>query len=762
MNEHFNTRRSEPATRHPAKPAAGCPPRPRSGRTVAQLARNSSWTEFDYDELLEPVRFSFALDRRSFVQMLGAGVLVTAVGAPTLGQQRGRGRGGFFGGPPPALSARIHFGDDDTITVLSGKVDGGQGARSEIAQAAAEELRVPLNKIRVELGDTSLCPNDGTTAGSGTTPRTIPAVRQAAAAIRELLVEHAAREWNIEPGAVEAREGKVTHAASNRSLSYADVAKDEALAERLAQQPSADIKLTPATEWQVLGKDHPATTARDKVLGRYQFPSDIKRPGTLYGRVLRSPKYRAKLLSVDLAPAKAMEGVIVVQDGQFIAVAAPTAFAARKAIEAIAKTAKWEDEPMPSSDELYDYLREHAEEVRVSPFKDEVAKAAKSLEATYTIAYVQHAPLEPRTAAAEWQSSQRAGPSSAPSDIQLTVWTATQNPFGVRGELAQAFRLPEDAVRVIVPDFGSGYGGRHTGECAIEAARIAKTAQKPIMLRWTREEEFTWAYFRPAAVIDMEASLHANGRLASWRHININAGGNSIETPYSVALVAESAVGSKPPLRHGAYRALASTGNSFARESFMDEMAAAAGADPLEFRLAHLDDPRLRPVLEEAAKRFNWAERAKKKQPNRGVGLACSLDKGSYVACCAEVEVDRAANEIHVRHVCQVFDCGPVLNPDNLRSQMEGAIIQGLGPALREEMKFMDGEITNASFVRYRVPHFKQVPTIEVHALNRKDVDPVGAGETPIIAIAPAIGNAVFNATGIRLRSMPMKLSGDA
>jgi isoquinoline 1-oxidoreductase len=338
------------------------------------------------------------------------------------------------------------------------------------------------------------------------------------------------------------------------------------------------------------------------------------------------------------------------------------------------------------------------------------------------------------------------------------VWTATQNPFGVRGELARAFRLAEEDVRVIVPDFGSAYGGKHTGECAIEAARIAKTAGKPVMLRWTREEEFTWAYFRPAAVIDVEASFESENRLATWYHLNINSGGSSIDSPYNVPQKRSQSVGSRAPLRHGSYRALASTANSFARESFMDELASAAGADPLEFRLAHLTDRRLRAVLEESAQRFNWAERVKNREANRGVGLACSIDKGSFVACCAEVEVDRTRNEIHVLHVCEAFDCGPVMNPDNLRNQIEGAIIMGLGPALREEMQFTDGEIKNASFVRYRVPHFKDVPTIETHAMNRQDVEAAGAGETPIIAIAPAIGNAVFHAIGVRIRTMPLKL----
>jgi isoquinoline 1-oxidoreductase len=712
--------------------------------------RNPVLTDVDYDELLEPVRFSFALDRRSFVQMLGAGVLVTAVGVPALGQRRGgRGRGGrgggFRGGPPPALSARIHFADDGTITVLSGKVDGGQGARGELAQAAAEELRVPFDMVRVELADTSRCPNDGSSAGSRTTPSTVPSVRLAAAAIRQLLLDRAAEKWSIKADALEFKNGKITHAESNRSLTYAEVARDDALVERLAQQTPSEAPLTPRSDWKVLGTAQHAPAARDKVLGRHQYPSDIKRPGMLYGAVLRSPKYRAKLTSADLESAKKMEGVVAAKDGEFVGVAAPTAFAARQAIEAVSKTAQWADEPIPASAELYDYLRQNADGgMPENPFAEEVAKAAKSLRATYTVAYVQHAPLEPRTAVAEW------------ADGKLSVWTATQNPFGVRGELASAFRLDEDSVRVIVPDFGSGYGGKHTGECAVEAARIAKATGKPVMLRWTREEEFTWAYFRPAAVIDMEASLDTKNRLATWFHVNVNAGGNSIDSPYNIAKKQSRSVNSKPPLRHGSYRALASTGNSFARESFMDEMAAAAGIDPLEFRLAQLDDSRLRAVLETAARQFHWPRR--NKEPNRGVGLACSIDKGSYVACCAEVEIDRARNEIHVLHVCEAFDCGPVMNPDNLRNQVEGAIIQGLGPALREEMQFADGAIENASFVRYRVPHFKDVPTIEVQAMNRQDVEAAGAGETPVIVIAPAIGNAVFNATGIRIRSMPLKL----
>ncbi|MFO0789783.1 MAG: molybdopterin cofactor-binding domain-containing protein [Pirellulales bacterium] len=713
-------------------------------RNPKSVIRNS--VDVDYDELIEPLHFSFALDRRSFVQVLGAGVLITAIGRPVLAQRRGGGGGGFFGGPPAPLAARIHFADDGMITVFSGKVDAGQGARVAIAQAAAEELRVPFERVTMVLGDTALCPNDGVTAGSQTTPRTIPAVRQAAAAIRKLLTEHAAEKWSVDAAAIEVAEGKLK--AAGKEATYFELAKDEALTKRLGEPAGDDAKLTPTTEWRTLGVAHPATTARDKITGKHEYPSDTKRPDMMYGCVLRPTKYGAKLTDVDLAPLKSMKEVITVRDGEFMGAVAPTAFAAKQAIEAVAKKAKWGDVEMPNSDELAEYLRKNAEGgVPKNPFAADVAKAAKSLRATYTIPYVQHTPLEPRTALAEW------------ADGKLTVWTSTQNPFGVRKELVDAFRLKDDDVRVMVPDFGSGYGGKHTGEVAVEAARLAQTAKKPVMLRWSREEEFAFAYFRPAAVIDLEASLDDKGKIANWWHVNINAGGNSIESPYDIANKKSQAVGSKPPLRHGAYRALASTGNTFGRESFMDELAAAANADPLGFRLAQLTDPRLRPVLEEAAKRFDWATRSKKKEENHGVGLACSLDKGGFVACCCEVEVDRERGQIRVKHVTEVFDCGPVLNPENLRNQMQGAITMGLGPALFEEVQFKDGEITNGNLREYRVPKFRDVPTIDVHALNRTDVDPAGAGETPIIAIAPAIGNAVFHATGIRLRNLPLKFS---
>jgi isoquinoline 1-oxidoreductase subunit beta len=626
-------------------------------------------------------------------------------------------------------------------------VEAGQGARAELSEAAAEELRVPVSRIQLVLADTSLVPDDGITAGSGSTPRTVPAVRHGAAAAREALITFAAQRWSVDRSLIQVQDGKASSAASQAKLSYADLASDADAAKALEQAIPSDVALTSVTEWKVLGKPTPRPNARDIVTGVHQYPSDIARPGMLYGKVLRPPSYGAKLTAVDLAPAQAMKDVVALRDDQFVGVAAPTSFLAEKALDAVAKTAKWDSAPQPSSKELFDYLQKHVQgSVPTNPFADALAQAKQALRQTYQIAYAQHAPLEPRAAVAEW------------ADGKLTVWTGTQNPFGCRSELARAFHLGDDQVRVVVPDFGAGFGGKHTGEAGVEAARLAKAASRPVSLRWTRKEEFTWAYFRPAAVIQIQAGLDDKGSLTSWHFVNINAGGSGVETPYRIAKHRSESVRSDSPLRQGSYRCLAATGNNFARESFMDELAAAAGADPLAFRLAHLDNSRLRPVLETAAQRFGWQESIKKKKPNVGVGLACGTEKGSYVAACAEVEVDSTSKRIAVRRVCQVFDCGAILNPANLLSQVQGAIIMGLGPALREEISFENGEVLNASFRRYQVPRFADVPELDIHLLDRRDHDSAGAGETPIIAIAPAIGNAVFQATGQRLRSMPMRL----
>lgn len=697
------------------------------------------------EEPVDRVPFRFQVARRDFLQLCGAGLLIAVSIDTSPGQDRGRGRGRRSRGGASTVSARLHLSKEGVITVFTGKVECGQGSRAELTQAAAEELRLSPEAVKMIMADTNVVPDDGGTAGSRTTPSTVPAIREGCAAARQVLVAAAARRWNIEAGEIAVENGAAREEGGDRTFSYADLAADEEAATALGRAIPENVELTPMGDWKRLGTSVARPNGRDIVTGRHAYPSDVVRPEMVYGMVLRPPSYGAQLVALDTRAAEAMRGVVVVRDNGFVGVTAPTSREAQQAIAALAEGAEWQAAAHPSSRTLARHLRDHARDMPVNPHEDEMGRASKTLEQTYEAAYVQHCPMEPRAAVAEW------------SDEGLTVWTATQMPFRVKGELVEAFRLPEDRVRVVVPDFGGGFGGKHSGECAVEAARLARAAGKPVQLRWTREEEFTWAYFRPAAVIDAEASLDEDGKLTSWHFVNINSGGNGIESPYRCGKQHTEYVRSEAPLRHGSYRSLAVTANTFAREVFMDELAEAAGQDPLAFRLAHLDEGRLREVLVAATERFDWKTKMNEKAAGHGVGLACGLDKGSVVAACAEVAVTDGA--IEVTHVCQAFECGKILNPDNLEAQVHGAIIMGLGPALWEAMIFEDGKMENATFRRYRVPRFRDVPKLTIHLLDRPDLPSVGAGETPLIVVAPAVANAVFQATGQRLREMPLKLA---
>jgi isoquinoline 1-oxidoreductase len=686
----------------------------------------------------------FTLNRRAFLQTFGAGLLITVTDGLAWGQ-----RGGGRSEQTP-VAARILLNEDGTITAFSGKVDEGQGARTELSQAAAEELRIPVQRVRLVMADTDFVPDDGITAGSRTTPYNVPPMRQAAATARELLTQLAAKQWQVDVAALQVKDGAITNPATRQTLTYADLARSKDLvAEAFAKSVRSDVTLTPVNEWKVMGVSVPKPTFRELVTGVHRYPSDIVRPNMLYGRVLRPPSYGATLESVDLSAAKAMKDVVVVQDGQFVGFAAPSLHQATLAMEAAAKTAAWKTiSHSASSKTVHAYLKEHAQTARPNMRGDvekAFADAARTLSGTYTLAYIQHTPMEPRAGVAEW------------TDGKLTVWAGCDGPYRAKGDLARTFGLSNDHVRAIIPDMGGGFGGKHSAEAAIEAARLAKAAGRPVCVRWTRAEEFTWAYFRPAAVIECKGGLDKDGSLIAWDFTNINAGGSAIDTPYGVANTRIASVGSDSPLAQGAYRCLAATGNNFARESFMDELAAEAGADPLAFRLAHLENQRIRTVLEEAAKRFNWSERRKKVSPELGVGLACGTEKNSVVAACVEVAIDRRHGRITVNEVCEAFECGPIQNPANLTSQIQGCIMMGLGGALSEEIQFENGKILNASFSGYRVPRFRDVPKIDVVLVENKGIPSAGGGETPIIAVAPAVGSAIFAATGVRLRSMPMR-----
>jgi isoquinoline 1-oxidoreductase len=446
-----------------------------------------------------------------------------------------------------------------------------------------------------------------------------------------------------------------------------------------------------------------------------------------------------------------MASVVVVRDGDFVGVAAPSAHEAQRALDAM--HAQWKEVPQISNKEIFSYLKQNAAAKMEDRFRKQkgsvgegLAGAAHRLDATYTVAYIAHAPLEPRAAVAQW------------ADGKLTVWTGTQRPFANRDELADVFHLPESSVRVIVPDTGSAYGGKHTSDAAIEAARLARAAGRPVKVVWTREEEFTWAYFRPAGVIEVKSGISGDGSLCAWEFHNYHSGSSGIETPYVVANQRTEYHAVPLILRSGSYRGLAATANHFARETHIDALASVAKMDPLDFRMKNLSNPRMRAVLEAAAKSFGWPR--KKTQEGQGFGVACGDEKGSYVATFAEIAVDKKSGAVRVVRLVEAFECGAIVNPDGLRNQVVGAMIQGLGGALFEAIEFENGRIKNPHFASYRVPRFRDVPEIEAILLDRKDLPSAGAGETPIMAVAPAIGNAIFDATGVRLNHLPMVPNG--
>jgi len=703
----------------------------------------------------------FEVDRRAFLKTLGGGLLVclwapaaraesaaAATAGPPAGAESGRGGGGRE--LPRELSAWLHVDPDGRVTVFTGKVEVGQNIRTSLAQQVAEELRVPLDAVRMVMGDTALTPWDAGTFGSRTTPTMAPQLREAAATAREMLVDVAAQRWNAPRGTLVADAGRVANPATRQSLGYGELARG--LDPRAAVKAAPTVPLTAATAWKIAGTPAAKVGGRDFVTGRHQYTSDLVRPGMLHGQMLRPAGFQAKLVSLDTSRAERLPGVRIVRDGDFAGAVAPDAWTARRAVAAL--DARWQVPPQPSNRELFDLLRQPAEAgergdagAHVAGSVERAAAAADiRLERTYTVEYIAHAPLEPRAAVAEWEGG------------KLTVWTGTQRPFAVRDELAEAFRIPAEQVRVIVPDTGSAYGGKHTGDAAVEAARLARAAGKPVKLVWTREEEFTWAYFRPAGVIEVRSAARRDGAVLAWEFHNHNSGPAAIGTPYEIANQRIQFHPARSPLRQGSYRGLAATANHFARESHMDELAHAAGIDPLALRLKNLADPRLRAVFEAAAAKFGWGKR--QPAPGRGFGIAGGTEKGSLVATCAEIEVDPEDRRVRLRRVVEAFECGAVVSPNGLRNQVEGAVVQAIGGALFEAVEFENGRIANARFAKYRLPRFTDVPEIDVVLLDRKDLPSAGAGETPLVTLAPAVANAIFAATGIRLRSLPLAPHG--
>jgi len=652
----------------------------------------------------------------------------------------------------PDGGAWVHVGANMAVTAFTGKVDVGQDNRAAFRLLVAEELVIDPGSVRIVQGDTDLCPWDRGTFGSRSLPEAGEWLRRAAAGAREVLRDLAAQRWRSSPDqaapgpGLAVAGGAVTGGPGGARLTFRELLTGLRRLEVLDTEPP----LTPPAAWRIAGHGpghgHEGVAGDvagrlDVVTGARRYASDLVVPNMRYGAVLRPPVRGATLRAADTQVAQEMPGVEVVREGEFIGVTAPDLVTARRAVAAI--TADW-DIPAAIVGPVADYLRAHP--IDSGGWQQPVdhgrgdtgaalAGAATTLEATYTTAYLAHVPLETRAAVAEW------------ADGRLTVWTGNNVPFPLRSRLAGIFGLDTIDVRVIVPPTGGGYGGKH-GDEAIEAARLARATGSPVKVHWSRAEEFQFGYVRPMAVIDIRAGLDSGGSIAAFDLLNVNAGSQGTAFPYVTKSWRLRYQPAASPLVQGPYRALAATANTFARETALDELAHAAGYDPLRFRLDRLADERLAAVLRAAAGRFGW-------DPGRGHGVAVGLEKDGRVATCAEVTVD-ATGIKRVTRIVTAYECGAIVSPATVLSQIEGGTVMALGGALFEQVTLASGHQETRSLAGYRVPRFSDIPDIEVVLVDRPDIPSAGAGETPLIAVAPAIGNAIFAATGRRLRALPL------
>lgn len=678
-----------------------------------------------------------AITRRTFFRLMGSGVAVALtthdlLASSTIGIEQ-----------KPAedtIAAWIHINENGMVTVYTGKVEVGQNIRTSLTQVVAEELRVSVDAIEMIMGDTSLTPYDRGTFGSLTTPNMSPQLRKAAASLREVLIEMAATNWKTSAASVKLQEGKAVH-TNGKSISYSELIKGK----KILKPVNDKVNLTPPDQWKVAGKSIAKINGRHFITGKHKYTSDLKLPGMMYGKVLRAPAYGATLLSADTSKAKSMAGITVVEDKDFIGVVAPDSQTAESALWEI--KAQWKTSPQPSRETIFKWLKDNAQSERSESNKgntDKVFSESKNvLSQTFNVDYIAHAPLEPRAAVAQWEGS------------NLTVWTGSQRPFGVQEELEKQFGIPKANIRVIMPDTGSGYGGKHAGDAAIEAARLAKAAGKPVKVVWTREEEFWWAYFRPAGVIEVKSAVNDEGVITAWEFHNYNSGGAGIRTPYEVENQKIEFHPVESPLRQGSYRGLAATANVFVRECQMNDMASMTKMDAVAFRLKNLKDQRLKNVLEATANAFGWN---KAKPKDHGHGIACAYEKGGYIGTAVEVEVTNG--ELKIIRIVAAFECGKIINPRHLESQVSGGLLQGLGGALFEAVDFREGKIINPSLANYRVPRFKDIPEIEIVLLDRPDISSTGSGEAPMVALAPAIRQAIVDATNKKINQLPLIPNG--
>jgi CO/xanthine dehydrogenase Mo-binding subunit len=682
----------------------------------------------------------------------------------------------------PFLDAWIHIDADGSITVFTGKAELGQGFKTAFQQIAAEELDIQFESLTVITADTHLTANEEYTSGSHSVQDSGTAIQNAAAQARELLLAEAARRLGLPAENLRTENGAVISPDGKR-LGYGELVAAGML--HVQAQPKSKLK-DPAT-FKVIGQPLPRVDIPAKVTGGAAYVQDMRLPGMVHARVVRPPSYGAQLTDCYTSAVEKMLGVVkVVRDGNFLAVVAKKEFQSIKAMTALAAAAKWREiAGLPKQDDLLRVLTNlPSQDSIIFERSDPSAVGQKTIEATYTRPYQAHGSIGPSCAVAQFTNG------------EMTIWTHTQGVYPDREGIAEMLRMPASNVRCIHVEGSGCYGHNGADDAAADAALIARTLpDTPVRVQWMREQEHTWEPFGPAMVTKLKASLNGNGAISDWNYEvwsnthSTRPGGagsmlaaqhmaQSIAAPASKPIPLPEGGGDRNaipiykfsnahvvhhfipenPLRVSAMRSLGAYHNVFSIESFMDELASAAGADPVEFRLKHLDDLRGREVIKRAAQDFGWRS-GQKATRGRGFGFAFARYKNlaAYCAVASEVEVDRETGRPRLVRAVAAVDSGQVVNPDGLINQIEGAIVQSMSWTLYESVTFDDRRITSIDWQTYPILRFNSVPdSIEVHIINRPGQPFLGSGETGQGPAAASIANAIANATGKRLRNLPL------
>jgi len=729
------------------------------------------------------------LTRRGFTQGLGGLVLAFSLDPAELLAQ---GPQGAAAAKLPgslnnnrSLQAWIRIGGDGNATVYTGKVELGQGILTALWQIAAEELDLAPSRVRILSADTALSPDEGQTAGSQSVENSGTALRLACAEVRGMLVDLAAKKLAVPANSLTVADGVIS-TADRLKVTYAELAS----LFDLTQEATGKVAPKPASEHKIVGQSTPRFDIPGKVTGRISYVQDIFEAGMVHGRVVRPPRYGSTLESVDDAAVSKMTGVIkVVRDGSFLGVVAEREEQAIKAREALAKAAKWKLGPeLPDPANIHAHLKALPNKTDVIGVKQAPALAAanaRTIEATYTKPYLAHGSIGPSCAMATFLNG------------RMIVWTHSQGVFPLRNELVKALKLPAKDIRCIHVEGSGCYGQNGADDVALDAALLARAVpDKPVRLQWMRDDEFAWEPYGAAMSMSVKASLNADGQIADWQYelwSNTHSmrpestdGTNVLAAWYLAEPQPHGAPRGIPqpagggdrnaiplydfpnqkivhhfipemPIRVSALRTLGAYANVFATESFMDEMAALAKADPVAFRLAHLKDPRAKAVIEKVAAMAGWKPgEAGSLDRGRGIGFAKYKNLATYVAVIADVQVDRASGQVRVPQVWAAADSGLIINPNGLRNQIEGGIIQSTSWTLYEQVRFDKTGIRSRDWASYPIITMPDVPKVAVELINRPTERSLGAGEASQGPAVAAIANAVAHATGKRLRDLPL------